>query len=329
MRAYHVRRCPLFLPSQYPLTSKILIRLAVASHVAAAFSHCAATASLPSLQPYLISKSQKHLICNPSLLAILSPPQTMITSTSSFGLYFTRINAGLYYFTTQYYTHRIRLTLFSARCYSHRSLLPMDPAPFTLPSASLSRSKQPFKSPDDYQFPDGTWRWVSKSWMIDMRSDSGEIQYDGFEYNWFFRRHHWRAEVGPLSAGGWVRRRRWIRLMMRPAKHPPPEPFTNHVGSSIDEGNIWKGETLEECWDSCRALMKQLDTDGRKLEVWLSWMDLARTREQMKKLLERHVEQILDMFLYPDSRAQFLAAAERMGASVRRERGVEFWSYHD
>ncbi|KAF8350060.1 hypothetical protein F5887DRAFT_858528, partial [Amanita rubescens] len=110
------------------------------------------------------------------------------------------------------YAHKIRLTLFSTRCYSHRSLLPMDPAPFTLPSTSFSRSKQPFKSLNDYQFPDGTWRWVSKSWMIDMRSDSGEVQYDGFEYNWFFRRHHWRAEVGPLSAGGWVRRRRWIRL---------------------------------------------------------------------------------------------------------------------
>lgn len=52
-----------------------------------------------------------------------------------------------------------------------------------------------------------------------MRSDSGEVQHDGFEYNWMFRTHKWRAEVGSLSAGGWVRRRRWVRLMMRPAKH--------------------------------------------------------------------------------------------------------------
>lgn len=51
-----------------------------------------------------------------------------------------------------------------------------------------------------------------------MRTDSGEVQHDGFEYNWMFRSHHWHAKVGKLSAGGWVRRRRWIRLMMRPGK---------------------------------------------------------------------------------------------------------------
>ncbi|KAJ3493690.1 hypothetical protein NMY22_g20173 [Coprinellus aureogranulatus] len=33
-----------------------------------------------------------------------------------------------------------------------------------------------------------------------------------------FRKHGWRSQVGPVSAGGWVRRRRWIRLMVRPAK---------------------------------------------------------------------------------------------------------------
>ncbi len=113
--------------------------------------------------------------------------------------------------------------------------------------------------------------------------------------------------------------------MMRPGKQLPPETFTNHSAASsmIDVVSVWQGETPEECWNRCRALMKQLDTDGRKLEVWLSWMD-PRTRVQMMKVLERHVEQILDMFLYPDSRAQLLAAAERMGASVRTER-----SYHD
>jgi len=53
--------------------------------------------------------------------------------------------------------------------------------------------------------------------MIDMRGD-GQVQYDGFEYNWFFRKHRWSA-----TSAAWVRRRRWIRLMIRPAKqrlHP-------------------------------------------------------------------------------------------------------------
>lgn len=48
--------------------------------------------------------------------------------------------------------------------------------------------------------------------------DGGSVQHDGFEYNWFFRRGRWRAEVGKLSSGGWVRRRRWVRLMMRPGQ---------------------------------------------------------------------------------------------------------------
>lgn len=98
------------------------------------------------------------------------------------------------------------------------SLLPNDPAPFTMPNTSSKRSEQPQVSLADYPLPDGDWRWVSKSWMIDMRSDSGEVQHDGFEYNWMFRTHKWRPEVSALSAGGWVRRRRWVRLMMRPGK---------------------------------------------------------------------------------------------------------------
>lgn len=197
----------------------------------------------------------------------------------------------------------------------------MDPAPFTLPSASFSRSKQPFKSLDDYQFPDGTWRWVSKAWMIDMRSNAGETQHDGFEYNCFFRRRYWQAEVGPLSAGGWVRRRRWIRLMMRPGKQPPDTLPHNTAASPVDAVSVWRGETPDDCWNRCRALMKQLGTDGRKLEVWLSWMEpLSTDGKTVRQVLEAHIEQILDMFMYPDSRARFLMAAGRMGVSAKTER---------
>ncbi|KAF6766022.1 hypothetical protein DFP72DRAFT_1028806 [Ephemerocybe angulata] len=110
--------------------------------------------------------------------------------------------------------------LFSTPYYSSLSLLPTDPSPFTLPDASKKRSEQPPITLDTYPLPDGNWKWVSRCWMIDMRSNLGEVQHDGFEYNWMFRKHHWRSQVGPLSAGGWVRRRRWIRLMVRPAKPP-------------------------------------------------------------------------------------------------------------
>lgn len=147
----------------------------------------------------------------------------MNTRTSTNGQCCTKISEGnvFVYILFCFVIHSgiYRLTLFSIPYYSSNSLLPSDPAPFTMPSAvSLKRAHQPSVSLKEYPLPDGNWCWVSNSWMVDMRSDSGEVQHDGFEYNWIFRTHHWHPQVGPLSAAGWVRRRRWVRLMMRPGK---------------------------------------------------------------------------------------------------------------
>lgn len=199
------------------------------------------------------------------------------------------------------------MTLFSIPYYSHLSLLPSDPAPFTIPTVSSKRSEQPLVSLSNYPLPDGNWRWVSKSWMIDMRSDSGEVQHDGFEYNWLFRQHNWRAQVGGLSAGGWVRRRRWVRLMMRPAKTQkhhavdddtgtstlttgstwggmrrhsigttlPPSIITHGSSDSnyyLSADEVWLGDDAELDWGRCHRLMKQIALDGRKLELWKLWL---------------------------------------------------------
>jgi hypothetical protein len=144
-----------------------------------------------------------------------------------------------------------------------------------------------------------------------MRSDTGEVQHDGFEYNWMFRTHNWRAEVGSLNAGGWVRRRRWVRLMMRPARHrsrrqledgdsglthstpttasswnrhsvasscPPsviaPGSVLPHDIVDIDADEIWRGDDVEADWVRCHNLMKCLARDGRKLELWRKWLGL-------------------------------------------------------
>jgi Integral peroxisomal membrane peroxin len=202
------------------------------------------------------------------------------------------------------------MTIFSIPYYSRLSLLPSDPSPFTIPHSSLDRSKQSPISLANYPLPDGNWRWVSKSWMIDMRSDSGEVQHDGFEYNWVFQTHKWRAEVGSLSSGGWVRRRRWVRLMMRPAKqnrkdhgdklYSPTTPTTesgfnglpsvdypHSVGlpspsvnlpdsglssDSLDTNDLWSRNDVELNWTICRMIMKKLGRDGRKLELWKTWL---------------------------------------------------------
>lgn len=140
--------------------------------------------------------------------------------------------------------------------------------------------------------------------------DGGSVQHDGFEYNWFFRRGRWRAEVGRLSSGGWVRRRRWVRLMMRPGREREPchggvkhdgEGERDRSGSEVDGEQsrvdlspyrggsypasviemdveedekmireVWKGD--ESDWERLRNLMRRLGTDGKKLEVWRDWL---------------------------------------------------------
>ncbi|KDN50314.1 hypothetical protein RSAG8_01650, partial [Rhizoctonia solani AG-8 WAC10335] len=137
------------------------------------------------------------------------------------------------------YENQRGITIFSIPYYSKLSLLPNDPPPFTVPNEPTGHGKGKYgqrttlRAPGglaDYQLPDPTWRWVSKYWMVDMRGD-GEVQQDGYEYNWCFRSNGWRASIGSFNAGGWVRRRRWVRLMMRPANTGSPlSPSTHEDG---------------------------------------------------------------------------------------------------
>ncbi|CAA7265796.1 unnamed protein product [Cyclocybe aegerita] len=250
-----------------------------------------------------------------------------------------------------------------------------------------------------------------------MRSDSGEVQYDGFEYNWMFRQHNWRAQVGSFNAGGWVRRRRWIRLMVRPAKprkadndgfetpsttsFKAPEPkrhrhsmassFPPSIGTGgtnvtdqwtqLDPDDVWLGGDVEADWQRCRAVMKRIGRDGRKLDLWRLWLGFhhpehkdkfvddepARRREKqwteddeplpsevvaadilsretiamvpkhhVTAVLREHGQQILHLFVFPDSRAQFLKLLGHAGLLPEVNIGlgigfgsteVEFWSY--
>lgn len=192
--------------------------------------------------------------------------------------------------------------VFSTAYYSALTLWPLDPPPFTIPTAIRSpRKKQPTVSLEDYPLPDGSWKWVSRAWMIDMRGD-GQVQYDGFEYSRSFRSKKWGPDPGVLSNRGLVRRRRWIRLMMRPAQgvlddaksmlsipgalsilpqlvhseegatRPPSVILTL---SDDDEGGlgVWNGD--EHDWDRCHAALRRLGRDGRKLELWASWLGIS------------------------------------------------------
>ncbi|TCD71527.1 hypothetical protein EIP91_008908 [Steccherinum ochraceum] len=296
------------------------------------------------------------------------------------------------------YENQRGLTFFSTPYYSPLSLLPMDPPAFTIPSAMRSpRAGQPTVSLSSYPLPDGTWRWVSRSWMIDMRGD-GQTQYDGFEYNWFFRGKKWRSEAGNLSTGGLVRRRRWVRLMMRPAQVPAasdagqtlagdsvpplfengatrPPSVISFTDSGVGDGEVWEGDE-EEDWLRCKVELKRIGRDGRKLELWRMWLgkpgpessppsqstqqinqqkradglsssatslsaeDVSfavgpAPRERLASVLRHHGTEILQSFVYPDSRAQFveLLASAALLPDLQTTPGspsplaMDFWSY--
>ncbi|KAI1797888.1 hypothetical protein LXA43DRAFT_982497 [Ganoderma leucocontextum] len=190
--------------------------------------------------------------------------------------------------------------VFSTAYYSPLTLLPLDPPPFTVPTAARSpRKDQPTVTLEDYPLPDGSWKWVSRAWMIDMRRD-GEVQYDGFEYARSFRSKKWGPDTGFMSNRGLVRRRRWIRLMMRPAQvmhdaesalgdtgtvsvvpelehheegatRPPSVMLT--VSDDSEESGVWRGD--EGDWHRCHRALRPLARDGRKLELWAHWLGVS------------------------------------------------------
>jgi hypothetical protein len=166
--------------------------------------------------------------------------------------------------------------------------------------------------------------------MVDMRSE-GEVHYDGFEYNWLFRRHKWRPEPGWLSAGGWVRRRRWVRLMMRPAHphHAATEqgdkgvplttssstrysvmPDSSALELETEKVIVWRGDSDD--WNRCHHLMARLNRDGTKLELWREWLGVSPRTRQRKVWTEDDYSVPLEKFNGgPSVRAPALEGAQR------------------
>ena len=169
-----------------------------------------------------------------------------------------------------------RISLFSIPLYSRCPLFPSDPPNYTVLTAGnpVTHEHQPSVSLEDYPFPDTSWSWVSHEWMIDMRGTAC-VQQDGFEYNWRFSKRGWRYRSGFLGSGSWVRRRRWMRLMVRNEAPTREIPTTGEAGEDLDLKDVlnavWQGNDGD--WLRMRKAMRTVDIDGVKLEVWRLWLN--------------------------------------------------------
>ncbi|KAF9509356.1 hypothetical protein BS47DRAFT_161713 [Hydnum rufescens UP504] len=183
------------------------------------------------------------------------------------------------------YENQRGITLFGMAWYSSRGLLPGDPPAFTIPVEHGNAGPKSMSTPHtlrDFQLPDGTWLWVSKSWLVQMAGNGGS--HDGFEYNWCFRKKGWRSFPGFLNTGGWVRRRQWVRLMMRPADLPLGDDSTpGSVQNPDDERNpVWQGNAQDD-WVRCRQKLRSIGTDRGKIALWRWWLAHSISLADSKK----------------------------------------------
>ncbi|TIC24932.1 hypothetical protein E3Q11_03507 [Wallemia mellicola] len=110
---------------------------------------------------------------------------------------------------------------------SFKSLLPIDPAPYTNSQGEPS----PY-TPESIQPPDPLWEWVHPHMLVDM-SCRRKRDEAGWEYNTWFKNSRWTQCGGPFS---YVRRRKWIRLRKRPANAPilqSPSQLQSNQANSI------------------------------------------------------------------------------------------------
>jgi len=129
---------------------------------------------------------------------------------------------------------------------------------------------------------------------------------------------------------------------------------------------VWNGEPND--WERIHNLMVRWNMDGTKLELWREWLGIppqtrqrkvwsedeytspseeeqighvakARPQERAQRenlavVVRDHTEDLIQLFVYPESRAEFLEILNAAGIRVRRDvlspcndPGVEFWSY--
>lgn len=57
-----------------------------------------------------------------------------------------------------------------------------------------------------------------------------------------------------------------------------PSVRSDHLAEDVDD--IWLDEDVERNWGKCRALMKKVGHDGRKLELWQLWLSQVHSGQE-------------------------------------------------
>lgn len=206
--------------------------------------------------------------------------------------------------------HQRGFRFLSTPLFSSAGLLPIDPPPFT----TIGLAPVPCTL-EEFQLPSPEWRWAGDGWCVDMRGD-GEVQEDGFEYNWWFRQNGWRPKIGTMSTGAYVRRRRWMRLRyLTPPEvtaEKPSDPSVSHVEPTELQG-----------WEKVRAEMKDTELDRERLDFLKAWLDESSANED---LLRKHWTEALNMFVFPSSRDSLRSMVKSMGwKALPQGDEVIFW----
>jgi len=183
-----------------------------------------------------------------------------------------------------------------------------------------------------------------------------------------------------------VRRRRWVRLMMRPgsvaakageadaASAAENETSSGHDRTGVDKSSqggledlvlepefIWKGD--DEDWQRCFQAMKKAGRDSAILDLWRTWIEYGQkqrnttaedhhndhgstssrspfddsnqpqTLDHVATVLKSHSETILNLFIFPVSRVEFLRlVGKAFNGSLSQDNllpsfsNVDFWS---
>lgn len=222
--------------------------------------------------------------------------------------------------------------------YSPRSLLPIDPAPWS--NALFHDSMVDITNA---QPPDPSWEWLWKSWFVDMSAD---VDDEGWEYSFAFSPYFsWHG--AHVWFHSFVRRRRWLRKRVqrrqtgRPKTASSQNRFSTMSGLSQSRQDATQDVSGAPCDDQAgkdsensiqgiqdrdplMATLKCASTDREKLESIFKILEKPADEVDVRYLID-HMPVIMLSLASQASRQELLAHLIRafMAASNKANRQKE------